>query len=796
VRKRYKQYELDETVPVPKRTKFRRKKELSGDSGMCSVSYESEKVMTALSEITNEENIECDYTEQVNSNMCNPFHNELVTSECVSTDQLCSNVYTEQTNACISSEIMNDTDELIKQNSDASVTEKCMAILAFATKMKLTSCGTDQLMKLIKLFSNGDSLQDLNGVSLKNIFDGIDIREHRYCQTCNLSDVECRCTDMQKISHFATAPIVNQLKEILMRPGMSDCLEDISVIKLMMNTDGVPLYSSSSVSLWPVYLVINNLPSHIKFRKENMIIWGLWQGRGKPNFHTYFSPLVAELNNLWTNGIHVFQEEQIINVKLTIATMDLQAKAYVMAMNQHNGEYGCVSCEHSGSVCKQGKGYARGYSPSFQHPPPTRTTESVLSNAQEVIASQTRKPVKGIKGVSVLFEIDYLDPVDAVVPDYMHGVLLGTTKKLLSLWFNKEHSKKAYYLGKNMRDINNRLMAMKPTDALSRLPRKVETVTHWKASELENWLLFYAVPCLKGILPEQYFHNLCCLIGGIYILLTENPSDEELDRAEKQLKDFYVSFEIHYGTSNCGMNVHNIGCHLVDYVRQHGPMWGWSCFPFEDMNGLLVRSAHGTGQVCKQLLRYLLTHKKLHAEANFMQSDSLKKFTKDMLTVGKRSGNYQEAANCRIMGKTFPGEIPREIKEAIAANIDLNVDDCLFLKARRVHVNDNTVHSIEYKRVQKRICYGVLIQTDQEHILSTVQYFVHESKSDRCYAVVSPMEILSAISENVPHIVSVEESERRLCYPVENISEKVMFMQGNTDHLCMARLPNLYKHTM
>jgi hypothetical protein len=94
----------------------------------------------------------------------------------------------------------------------------------------------------------------------------------------------------------------------------------------------------------------------------------------------------------------------------------------------------------------------------------------------------------------------------------MHGVLLGTTKKFLSLWFNKKSSKKAYFLGKNTRDINNRLIA---TNALSRLLRKVETVAHWKALELENWLLFYAVPCLKGLLPEQYFHNLCCFIGGI-----------------------------------------------------------------------------------------------------------------------------------------------------------------------------------------------------------------------------------------------------------------------------------------
>ena len=32
-------------------------------------------------------------------------------------------------------------------------------------------------------------------------------------------------------------------------------------ISFIFNTDGAPLYSSSSVSLWPVFLAVNELPS-------------------------------------------------------------------------------------------------------------------------------------------------------------------------------------------------------------------------------------------------------------------------------------------------------------------------------------------------------------------------------------------------------------------------------------------------------------------------------------------------------------------------------------------------------
>ena len=38
-----------------------------------------------------------------------------------------------------------------------------------------------------------------------------------------------------------------------------------SNISLIFSTDGAPLYSSSSVSLWPVFLAVNELPSPDRF---------------------------------------------------------------------------------------------------------------------------------------------------------------------------------------------------------------------------------------------------------------------------------------------------------------------------------------------------------------------------------------------------------------------------------------------------------------------------------------------------------------------------------------------------
>ena len=36
-------------------------------------------------------------------------------------------------------------------------------------------------------------------------------------------------------------------------------------VSLLLNTDGVNLFKSSNISLWPIWLVINELPPHVRY---------------------------------------------------------------------------------------------------------------------------------------------------------------------------------------------------------------------------------------------------------------------------------------------------------------------------------------------------------------------------------------------------------------------------------------------------------------------------------------------------------------------------------------------------
>lgn len=93
--------------------------------------------------------------------------------------------------------------------------------------------------------------------------------------------------------------------------------------------------------------------------------------------------------------IELSQVSQTVVVKAAVllGSTDLQGKAYLLYMTQHNGESGCLACEESGFVAAQGKGHTRCYpyrSPTERAP--NRNTTTFLGNA--VRANQTGKKVK------------------------------------------------------------------------------------------------------------------------------------------------------------------------------------------------------------------------------------------------------------------------------------------------------------------------------------------------------------------------------------------------------------------
>ena len=136
--------------------------------------------------------------------------------------------------------------------------------------------------------------------------------------------------------------------------GENQPLADINNISLTWNTHRVPVFKSSKISIWPMYLMINELPCKERKRKSNMLFYGLWFGKTKPLINLFCGPLLETLVKLETEGVLVSLEQQKVFVEafLICGTADLPAKRTALNMNQFNGEYSCSRCLQKGRTEK------------------------------------------------------------------------------------------------------------------------------------------------------------------------------------------------------------------------------------------------------------------------------------------------------------------------------------------------------------------------------------------------------------------------------------------------------------
>ncbi|CAG5102832.1 Protein of unknown function, partial [Cotesia congregata] len=136
-------------------------------------------------------------------------------------------------------------------------------------------------------------------------------KKHYYCSNClkGLSSSNEVCPDClnSKTAHFITLSISEQLQQLYNRPGFhqqlqhrfrqpnSECqilhnindvydgylyknlardgyLSNRNNISFIWYTDGVPVFKSSRISIWPLYLTINELPIKEWSKRHNLIL--------------------------------------------------------------------------------------------------------------------------------------------------------------------------------------------------------------------------------------------------------------------------------------------------------------------------------------------------------------------------------------------------------------------------------------------------------------------------------------------------------------------------------------------
>ncbi|KAH7957905.1 hypothetical protein HPB51_028110 [Rhipicephalus microplus] len=164
-----------------------------------------------------------------------------------------------------------------------------------------------------------------------------------------------------------------------------------------------------------------------------------------------------------------------------------------------------------------------------------------------------------------------------------------------------------YYIGapQTVAVLDQRLCSIKPHSCMPRLPRSVSLRKYWKASEWQQWLLYFSLPCLEGLLPRQYLKHFALLVKGIALLLQDTVSLSDISVSTDCLVKFVVDMQFLYGEKNMTFNVHQL-LHMAQSVLNQGPLWAHSCFAFESNIGQikqLVTSAKGAPlQIVERLM--------------------------------------------------------------------------------------------------------------------------------------------------------------------------------------------------
>ena len=605
-------------------------------------------------------------------------------------------------------------------------------------------------------------------------------------------------------------------------------------ISFTVNTDGVNKYSSSTAGhLWPVYLMINELPKEHRFRKKFMIPAYIYCDKHDPNMLTFLNPLVEKLNTFYDSGIQVpgsADGDITVRCMLFVATVDLPARAALMNMKQYNGKCACHLCKTEGTSYGQ-HNLHRCWPYEENHE--KRTHQDQIYFATKATQKQ---PVMGVKGHSIFAKLQYpFDLIRSFAIDWMHCVCLGVVKYIMQLQLSEGNRDKDFYIGVSKACLSHRLLSIKPPDIVGRLPRSLEDLKHWKATELKNWLLHYSTAVLRKILNPLYLFHWTLLVSGIGILCGDSISDDDLRDADDMLQTFVFLMPILYGPTKCTMNIHLLQ-HLAYYVSRRGPLWAYSCFAFEGMNAFIKPLVHGTHHAMEQIgCAFGLCFGLSNFTKQILANTDVSKQDKNLLRslTGYSKSNYKRSS--RVEGGVLCGKLKDNL------NIDNNI-----LTLVRVHVIANRWpqdYEIEaYRRFENdegqkfysshaktwKTDSTVIEYVDKDNVFyGRVKHFLRlndrglcvcdklvESSEDfrfnmrdcdeslRCLSVSDDdqnriRDILRRYHDKrlVRHHVKVKPSlEGPTVISVEQIRRKCVFIDISTDSWMISRFPNITEH--
>ncbi|KAK3911696.1 tRNA pseudouridine(38/39) synthase, partial [Frankliniella fusca] len=567
-----------------------------------------------------------------------------------------------------------------------------LAILAFVLIHQLSKrCVTD-LLGLLRLFLPQNFKLVNSAYSFFKYFDIHRKTSHKkffFCSFCRgpLTSIDERCAKCgpgKRVNYFFQVSVVDQLKQMLLRPGFFDNLsyprtrtkmnnnsyEDVydgeiykaavrdhmsdnyTWLTFMWNSDGFSLFKSSTFQVWPIYLTVNELPPYLRFRRENMLLAGLWFGLEKPDINLFLKPIHEEFL-LLRNGIQYYVHSHGLKDfkgAILCGTCDAPATALFRRHKYFNGKYGCPRClSRREKSQRTGNVFVYPYEENLE----LRTDARHLAHLRGV--RRTGRVQFGVKGPSCLQLMLLVSFIRSSAIDIMNNIFSGLLKAQLTFWFSKQHRGREFSLFHLEKSVSDVLMSIKPPHFFQRVPQAISKLAFWKASEFQTFFFYYSLPVLYPFLDQVYFNHFKQLYLGITLLCSQSVSEADLTLSQTLLDDFVRRFEIMYGLRHMTFNLHVIR-HLPDVVRDLGPLFTSTCF-------ILV---HGSQYVGLQIVSTFELLTKLPVLINDLPPGNVRNYCGQLRTPFSRFAVSERLGNVAAIGKFKKNiDLPILLRQAV-----------------------------------------------------------------------------------------------------------------------------------
>lgn len=413
---------------------------------------------------------------------------------------------------------------------------------------------------------------------------------------------------------------------------------------------------------------------------------------------------------------------------------------------------------------------------TFEGPDMVERSHRLVINAMTMAAAK-RRPVDGIKGPSAVAKLRSMDLVWGFPPDYLHCVLEGVVAQLLELWLSS--TGKRWYIGNRIKELDARILKIRPHISFTRLPRPLSERSFWKATEWKFWLLYYGVPCLQNLLPERYLKHFALLSQSVFMLLKTTVEESEIILAETLLKRFVEEMATLYGENQATFNVHQL-VHLAKSVRMTGPLWVTSTFPFEGGNGEILKLVSAAKGVPQQIAERYIMHEVLKSLTRIVHLSPVLKHQQELIS-GKRPVQHHSS----VLGAALPPPVLENCIQALINNMVGPVSSVSeYFRAR---IKGIVVHSAQYRRTGKTC--SEYVEASDGKLYRVLRVFTVGS------SILLLCQELIFVESSMPFLYEVDHPPANvgLCLlREENVLSPCVFVE-QTDRSFLVKIPNLYE---